>query len=372
VTDSWLRTICDGDVAGESLPFGAIVVLELGRQLEALRASGLFGFRFDGRREDRAALKLSVAGWITAYRIINCLLEEAFVPAVDEVAMIAVTGWVAVGQDKFTVHPSKAMSVPNGLEHQSREATRREARWTVTSPLDTIPIGHVVFVIWRVISTVITRREDELETKAIRAVGVQEGLVGHVVTVQGILMVSQVVQTVEAKSHLAQGELTVGTPARHIFVGDMTGVVSQVAIAGDHLESRGEGLETRADQEVVRKHAAGLANNLNGSIRMLEVKRGSPVHRLILGDSAGGAIRSLEVIVGGVHPEVQASVDGVRMVRDGSWIDERVNTGESQRRVATHAPEAAGEDVGVDTRERGQNDGGANQRAHAGEGNHCC
>jgi hypothetical protein len=89
VTDSWLRTICDGDVAGKSLSFGAIVVLELGRQLEALRASGLFGFRLNGRREDRAALKLSVAEWITACRIINCLLEEAFVPAVDEVAMIA-------------------------------------------------------------------------------------------------------------------------------------------------------------------------------------------------------------------------------------------------------------------------------------------
>jgi len=51
---------------------------------------------------------------------VDGVLEEGFIPAHDEVAVVAVAGWITVGDDEFTFLVLECVGVENGLLEQRR------------------------------------------------------------------------------------------------------------------------------------------------------------------------------------------------------------------------------------------------------------
>lgn len=239
-------------------------------------------------------------------------LEEVLFPAHDEVAVVSVAGGVTVGEDELAVDAGELGRVPDGLVEEAGE-TGGEALGA-GAVHDAAGVGDVVhLVLGGHVLAVPARGEHELGADAVLAVGVEVGLVGHEVAVQGALGRLVVVEAVEAERLLGEALLGGG-------VGLAGREVALVGVAGDHLHAVGEGgdlgLAGGVVEEVVRQHAADLLDQLvlsGGGV--LEVHGGSPVGGLVLGDGARGAVAGDELIGAGGGAEAWEGVSCV-VVKD--------------------------------------------------------
>lgn len=75
---------------------------------------------------------------------------------------------------------------------------------------------------------------------------------------------------------------------------------------------------------------------------MLEVKSRGPIHRLILRNSARGAVSIDQILVSGVLVEARRSVDVVDVLCNLAWIDQRIDSAKTNATMAFHTPESIG------------------------------
>lgn len=137
---------------------------------------------------------------------IDRLLQKVRVPALDEVAVVAVPGRIAVGNDELALAVPERVRVPDRLVEQRHEP-RLEA-FRAHAIHDFARIGHVGLVVVGIhVLAVPARREHQLEADSVRAVLIQVRLVRQGMAIEGRFRISVVVETVEPDGLLLQREL---------------------------------------------------------------------------------------------------------------------------------------------------------------------
>lgn len=234
------------DAAGE-VGDGADEVVsreDVGDEATLLDLAGLAG---DVVLEGEEGAVLDAAGVVGAG--VDGGLEELLFPAHDEVAVVPVAGGVAVGEDELAVNAVELGRVPDGLVEEAGE-TDGEALGA-GAVHHGAGVGDVVHLVLRGdVLSVPARGEHELGADAVLAVGVEVGLVGHEVAVEGALGGLAVVEAVEADGLLREAGLRAG-----VRLGDAE--VAQVGVTGDHLHSVGEGGDLGLAGGVVEEVVAG-------------------------------------------------------------------------------------------------------------------
>lgn len=320
----------DGVAAGQGGQ-GAVHVLEHGRGDLAVLAGGVAV-----EREVRAVLH--VARVVVA--VVDGGLQDADVPAVDEVAVEAVAGGVALGEDEGLVAVAGA---PEGgevgdavddLEEDGDEVDRVGGGAGAVVVAAALGIGHVGLVVGGVEADAVPAGgEVDLGAQAVGAVGVGEaGPAG--VGVRGG----------EAEADERDG-----------LGGEVGAAGALVHVAGDHAEVPGEGLEGvvvgAGALLVVDGHAAldaaavaglrDLGEGVVGSV--VEVELGGPVDGEVLGDGAGGALGGAQAVVGDVEGEGGTARDGVHVGGGEARGDDGVGALLHEAAWAGHAPEGVAE-----------------------------
>jgi hypothetical protein len=177
-------------------------------------------------------------------------LEESLFPSHDEIAVVSVTSWVTVREDELTIHAVELSGVPDSLVEEARE-TDGEVRGAraVHDGAGVCDVIHLV--LGSNVLAVPARGEHQLGADAVLAVGVEVGLVGHEMAVEGALGREAVVEAVEADGLL--GEALLGGRG-----GLASGEVALVGVAGDHLHAVGEGGDLGLAGGVVEEVVAGV------------------------------------------------------------------------------------------------------------------
>lgn len=314
-------SVGDGVAAGEGVEDAIDLLGHGGRDDASLALLG--GEEFENRAVgDEAAV-------VGAF--VDGSLEEIDVPAVDEIAVHSVAGWVTHGEDerlaRAVPHVCELVGVVKDLEKEGDEVDGVGSRaWTaVVGPA--LRVRHVGLVIGRVeVDAVPAGGEEDLSAETIGAVlgGEAGGLRGG----------SRVV------------EADKGDGSR----GKVRGGVALEWITSQHAETLGESLESvvvgARTLEVVGSHAtedtdaiADVGDLLKGSVLVLVVERGGPVVGKILLDGAGGAGRSASLLIGHVKSEAIATGDGVDVAADlargnngiGTLVHDTACTGDSEK-----------------------------------------
>jgi len=276
---------------------------------------------------------------------VNGVLKEVGIPAHEEVTMVAESGGVAIGEDKHAIAAFKSVGGNNGLEEDTRELDW--VRIGTVAVHDKVRVGNVRLVVRALgILAVPARREHELEAEAILAVSVEILLVGHKVAVKSALGLLVVVETVEAQGALLElvlGDLAQGSPVGlcgivHARVA--SGELAAVVVTGNHLEVGRESLDLLAVKEIIGKHASDLFDVLVlASFGVLEVHGGSPVRRLVLADTARGAVAIEQRSGISDLAKARRTEDGVRVRRSLAKVDDGVHARQTDATGAFHAPE---------------------------------
>lgn len=117
------------------------------------------------------------------------------------------TGRIAVSDDELAVAVGIRGSIPDDLVHETRNANG--IVFGASSRHDQVREGDVALVIItvRLVASFPAGGEHDLESDAIRAVGVEISLVGQVMAIKSALWVFGVVQAIESKRTLGQGVL---------------------------------------------------------------------------------------------------------------------------------------------------------------------
>lgn len=136
----------------------------------------------------------------------------------------------------------ESIGSPNSLIEQTWK-TLRETRRAVSSH-DLTRVGNVrLLILGGTILSIPARREHELETDTISAVGIKVGLVWEEVAVERTLGGLGIVEAVESESGLTEEWLLCifAEPEGFLDIGDGVSEVALVGVACDHLETSGEG-----------------------------------------------------------------------------------------------------------------------------------
>jgi hypothetical protein len=134
---------------------------------------------------------------------IDCLLEETFIPAHHEIAVVAVASRIAVGDDELTVLARELVCLVDDLVEQTHKSGL-EARGTGASH-DEVRVGDVGFVVFGSdVFSIPAGGEHKFEADAIGAVCVKIGFVGEEMTVESAFGGFGVVETVESDGFLAE------------------------------------------------------------------------------------------------------------------------------------------------------------------------
>lgn len=164
--------------------------------------------------------------------------------------MVPVAGGVAVGEDELAVDAGELGCVPDGLVEEAGEAGGEALGAGAVH--HAVGVGDVVhLVLGSDVLAVPARGEHELGADAVLAVGVEVGLVGHEVAVEGALGRDVVVEAVEADGLLREAGLRGG-------VALAGGKVALVAVTGDHLHAVGEGGDLGLAGGVVEEVVAAM------------------------------------------------------------------------------------------------------------------
>lgn len=144
------RAIFNHNAARKTLMGVNILILQPVRYLEF--ALALIVLRL--KLENRAVLDLTA--WVRAG--VNRLLQNTRFPALDEIAVITESSWVAVGEDELATHVLEGVGVPDSFKHEGNNASF--IALGASAVHHEMRIGHVGFVIIRVdIFTVPARGE---------------------------------------------------------------------------------------------------------------------------------------------------------------------------------------------------------------------
>lgn len=247
----------------------------------------------------------------------HSLLENALVPAMDEIGVVSVASRVGVGDNELTLLVLEGIGVPDSLVEERNDAGLIALGASAVhdqrrvSDMRRMVLGVAVL-------SIPARWEHDFEANTISAVLIEVFLVGQVVAAERRLRGLGVVQTVESKSLLFEGLLRslLAGPFGFRGVGDRPGEIAQVLITRNHAESFRESGHVLSVKQVVasqarcwvsifraisevqginlRKHASHLLHELGITILVHEVQRGGPVCRLVLGDCARRTLRIFE------------------------------------------------------------------------------
>ena len=221
------------------------------------------------------------------------MIKEIIFPGDDDVAVVGKAGWVAIREHELACLAGELARVDNGLEEQlvDGEIVAFRAGATVDAGVGKSDVrfevvGFEIFAVpalWK----------EELEAKAVDAIGVNVGFVGQEVAVERGLGVSLVVEAVEANGLLAQGGLRdVGATPGHLGIGHRERKVALVWIARNHLEAVGHGagkgvITVDEDRGVlVVGQVRDFGDHGQLALAVLEIESCRPVGRLVLGHLA--------------------------------------------------------------------------------------
>ena len=205
---------------------------------------------------------LDLTRWVGA--LLDGGLQDILLPSVDEVTVVTIASRVTMGHDEVTLVVLEGSGVPDSLEEKRNDAGL-EALGT-GSIHDERGVGDVGGVVVRVdILAVPARREHELETDTIGAVGVQVVLVGQEVTAERRFGLGLVVQAVEPEGLLLEGGLgTLFTgPFRLGRIRDGPGEVPLEGITGNHAEALGESLDITVQKVVTNDDVSATLRKVN-------------------------------------------------------------------------------------------------------------
>lgn len=165
---------------------------------------------------------------------------------------------ITVCHDKLARDTPEGSSVVDGLVHETRQLYIEA--FGAVSINNCVRVGDVGLEVVRSdVLTVPARRERKLEADTIKAVGVEEILLGEIMAPQGGLGIGVVVEAVEAKSTLGQidlGSLVVLTP---------------VGFGGVRLANVKAINRVVATSAVARNHAEVVRERLDGLVRVLHI-----------------------------------------------------------------------------------------------------
>lgn len=236
-------------------------------------------------------------------------LKDVLIPAVDKVTVVSVTSLITVGENKWLLVTvplvAELIGVPCDFIEERDEALW--VRWWAASRIDTVWVGHVRLVIWRVeVDTVPARWEEDLSAKTVWAVDVWQ-LVG--------------LWSRNSEAGVVDGALL-----------ESVGEGAEAWGAGEHTESWWESQEALLKLwvilvgalKIVDKTTTDLLDRSKLSILALIVESWNPVVAEIGLDSARRAGRSASLIEIHIKTKAVTTHDGVDVTGDGTWVDDWV------------------------------------------------